>query len=91
MKKATTVKGGSCSRPARPRKALGACAQVSPSSTVSPKWEEDKVNVVSFAALRILVLDGFKQGMSVYQVATKYGRDLATIEDVLRRELKRRS
>jgi len=37
-RKATTIEAGSCSRPARPRKALGACAQGSPSSTVAANF-----------------------------------------------------
>lgn len=76
MMKATTIKADSCSRPARPQKALGACAQVSPSSTVSPKREEGR-----------LVAD-FKSGMSIYQVATKYSLDVLSTEEIIRRAMK---
>ena len=92
MRKATTIKRGSCSRPARPRKALGACAQVSPSSTVSPKgkkgvWDLANKLVLHTRHLQRVIPQEFKDGMSVYDIATKHGCTILCVEIVLRRAM----
>ena len=50
MKKATTIEEGSCSRIARPRKALDRRAQCRPSSTVSPKRKKEALERINIPA-----------------------------------------
>jgi hypothetical protein len=89
MRRVTIIKAGSCSRTARPRKALGACAQVSPSSTPSPKRGKGTGRGLSpvFAELQQIIASEFKQGDSVYTLATRHGVTVQTVERLIRNHM----
>ena len=73
MKKSTTVKEGSCSRIARPRKALDRRAQCRPSSTVSPSGSEDLGILESLMqALQAVIVRDFMRGDDVCEIVAKY-------------------
>ena len=82
-KKATTIEEGSCSRIARPQKALDRRAQSRPSSTAPPKKKRGDV-------MASVVAD-FKFGMSIYQVATKYRNRVETVEQIIREVMRLQS
>ena len=90
-RKATPIKEGSCSRIARPQKALDRRAQSRPSSTVSPKkkgggesFGQDFID--GFFSRK--VQHDFKRGLSVYEVATRYGFTINEVEALIRKAMK---
>ena len=73
MRRATTIKAASCSRPARPRKALGSCAQSKLTSTVSPRESENLGILESLMqAMQAVVVKDFMRCDDICEIVAKY-------------------
>lgn len=73
MRKATTITAASCSRPARPRKALGACAQSKRAVTVSPRGSAGLGILESLMqAMQAVIVKDFMFHNDVCEIVAKY-------------------
>ncbi len=72
MKRAATIETASCSRPARPRKALGACAQSKRVSMVPPTRRGDEggdKRVATFERIAVQIVLG---GLALCSLVAAY-------------------